>query len=129
MNPRPLFCPSARQVNWLIAVGLVSLGYAMYLRYQAIELTSVGLACAAGPQTWLCSTRKVVTSLFENSVFGWVALVIAALNFIRPNLILFALALAASAFGVVLHNAVLAGLATGVLILSLARPRVVAEEE
>jgi hypothetical protein len=126
---RPLFAPTARQINWLIAIGFVSLGYAMYLRYQAIELTSVGLACAAGPQTWLCWTRKIVTGLFENSVFGWVAVVFAALNFIRPHLFLFSIALAAAAFGVVLHNAVPAGLAAGLLIMSLARPAPAVEEE
>jgi hypothetical protein len=129
MMQRALFIPTARQTNWLIGIGLVSLGYAMYLRYQAIELTSVGLACAAGPQTWLCATRKAATALFENSVFGWVALVIASLNLIRPHLLLFSIALAASAFGVVLHNAVLAGLAAGLLVLSLARPRAATEEE
>jgi hypothetical protein len=126
---RPLFAPTARQTNWLIAIGLVSLGYAMYLRYQAIELTSVGLACAAGPETWLCWTRKIVTALFENSVFGAVALIVAALNFIRPHLLLFSIALAAAAFGVVLHNAVLSGLAAGLLIMSFARPVPAAEEE
>ena len=126
---RPLFAPTARQTNWLIVIGLVSLGYAMYLRYQAIELTSVGLACAAGPQTWLCWTRKIVTALFENSVFGWVAVVFAVLNLIRPHLLLFSIALAAAAFGVVLHNAVPAGLAAGLLIMSLARPAPAAEEE
>lgn len=129
MTQRPLFLPNARQTHWLIVTGFVALGYAMYLRYQAIELTSVGLACAAGPPTWLCSTRKVVTALFENSVFGWVALAAAALNFIRPHVFLFAVALAFAAFGVVLHNAVLAGLAAGLLIMSLARPALVAEEE
>ena len=126
---RPLFAPTARQTNWLIAIGLVSLGYAMYLRYQAIELTSVGLACAAGPETWLCWTRKIVTALFENSVFGAVALIAAALNFIRPHLFLFTVALATAAFGVVLHNAVLSGLAAGLLIMSFARPVPAAEEE
>jgi hypothetical protein len=126
---RPLFAPTARQTNWLIVIGLVSLGYAMYLRYQAIELTSVGLACAAGPQTWLCWTRKIVTALFENSVFGWVAVVFAILNLIRPHLLLFSIALAAAAFGVVLHNAVPSGLAAGLLIMSLARPAPAAEEE
>ncbi|MET0867457.1 MAG: hypothetical protein ABWY35_05100 [Pseudorhodoplanes sp.] len=129
MMSRPLFAPTARQTNWLIAIGLVSLGYAMYLRYQAIELTSVGLTCQSGLQTWLCSMRSWVTTLFENSVFGWVAIAIAILNLIRPHLFLFSIALAAAAFGVVLHNAVLAGLAAGLLIMSLARPRAVAEEE
>ena len=40
----------------------------------------------------------------------------------RPSIVLVALALAAAAFGVVLHNADLAALAAGILILSLARP-------
>jgi hypothetical protein len=129
MTQRPLFAPTARQTNWLLAIGLVSLGYAMYLRYQAIELTSVGLTCQSGVQTWLCSMRSWVTALFENSVFGWVALAVAILNLMRPHLFLFSIALAAAAFGVVLHNAVLAGLAAGLLIMSLARPQAAAEEE
>ena len=129
MDTLPLFSPTARQTNWLIIIGLVSLGYAMYLRYQAIELTSVGLTCQSGVQTWLCTTRSVVTALFERSVFGWVALGVAALNLVRPHLLLFSIALAATAFGLVLHNAVLAGLAAGLLILSLARPVAAAEEE
>ena len=129
MNSRPLFSPTARQTNWLIALGLVSLGYATYLRYMAIEATTVGLACQAGAQTWLCATRKVVTALHEHSVFGWVALAAAILNLIRPHLFLLSIALAAAAFGVVLHNAVLSGLAAGLLIISLARPGPATEEE
>jgi len=129
MNSRPLFSPTARQTNWLIALGLVSLGYATYLRYMAIEATTVGLACQAGAQTWLCATRMVVTALHEHSVFGWVALAAAILNLIRPHLFLLSIALAAAAFGVVLHNAVLSGLAAGLLIISLARPGPSTEEE
>jgi hypothetical protein len=129
MTTRPLFAPTARQTNWLIALGLVSLGYAMYLRYMAIEATTVGLACQAGAQTWLCATRKAVTALHEHSVFGWVALVAAVINLIRPHLFVLSIALAAAAFGVVLHNAVLSGLAVGLLIMSLARPGPSTEEE
>ncbi len=44
------------------------------------------------------------------------------LNLLRPSIVLVALALAAAAFGVVLHNVDLSALAVGVLILSLARP-------
>lgn len=122
-NPRPLFRPTARQTNWLIAIGLLSLGYALYLRYLAIELSSVGLACQAGLQTWLCLTRKVVIGLFTHSVFGFIALGAALLNLIRPSLILFGLGLAAAGFGIVLYNVGLSALAAGLLILSLARPR------
>ncbi len=129
MRQHALFRPTARQCNGLIALGLLSLGYALYLRYLAIEYASVGLACQAGAQTWLCATRKLVTTLFENSVFGWTALAAALLNLVRPTLALFVLGLVAAAFGVVLYNAGLAALAAGLLILSLARPAPAAAEE
>jgi hypothetical protein len=121
--PRGLFMPTPRQANWLIAIGLLSVGYALYLRYLGVEYTSVGLACQAGAQTWLCFTRKIVIALFTNSVFGFVALTAAILNLIRPSLVLLAIGLAAAGFGVVLYNVGLAALAAGLLILSLARPR------
>jgi hypothetical protein len=122
MTSRPLFAPTARQANWLIALGLVSLGYALYLRYMAVELTSVGLACQGGLQTWLCATRKLTMTLFTHSVFGWVALAAAVINLIRPTLTVFALGLAATAFGVVLYNVGLGALAAALLVLSFARP-------
>ena len=62
------------QVQWLLIVGFVTVGYALYLRYLAIEYSSAALACDAGLQTMLCKTRILVTSLFKNSVFGIVAL-------------------------------------------------------
>ena len=42
-----LFLPSARATNFLLIVGFVSIGYALYIRYTALEVSSVGLACAA----------------------------------------------------------------------------------
>jgi hypothetical protein len=122
-----LFLPSARQTNWLLIVGFVALGEALYLRYLAIEHTQVSLACQGGLNTWLCTTFRLTIVLFEHSVFGWVALVAAALNLLRPSLVLVSLALAAAGFGLVLHNAGLAGLAVALLILSLARPAPAAE--
>jgi len=116
-----LFLPSARATNYLLMVGFCSIGYALYLRYLAIEQTPVGLACAAGLDTWLCFSRRIATALFTNSVFGIAALLIAALNLLRPSLVLFAAALAAACFGVVLYNAGLSSLAAGMLVLSLAR--------
>jgi len=119
--PAKLFLPSARATNVLLIVGFVSIGYALYLRYLAIEQASVGLACAAGLNTWLCFTRAVAIALFTNSVFGIAALLIAALNLLRPSLVLFAVALAAACFGIVLYNIALSALAIGLLVLSLAR--------
>jgi hypothetical protein len=119
---RPLFRPTARQLNWLLVIGFLALGQALYLRYLAIENGTVSLACQAGLDTWLCRTFRLTIVLFNHRVFGAVALAVALLNLVRPSLLLVAVALAASAFGVVLHNADLSALAAGVLILSLARP-------
>jgi hypothetical protein len=110
------------QVQWLLVVGFVTVGYALYLRYLAIEFSPVALACDAGLPTILCKTRALATSLFRNSVFGAVALVIAALHVIRPSIVLLTLGLIAAGFGIVLYNVVLSGIAIGLLILGFARP-------
>jgi hypothetical protein len=113
------------QVQWLLIVGFVTVGYALYLRYLAIEFSTVALACDAGQQagqTMLCKTRTLVTSLFRNSVFGVVALVIATLHLIRPSIVLLTGAVIAAGFGIVLYNIGLSGLAIGLLILGFARP-------
>jgi hypothetical protein len=117
-----LFRPSAASLNWVITIGLLALGYAIYLRYLVIEQTQIGLACDGGLKTWLCLSRTVVQAFFENEVFGWVSLGAAVLALIRPTLPLFTIGLAASAFGIVLHNAGLSGLAAALLILCFARP-------
>jgi hypothetical protein len=124
---RPLFLPTARQINWLLLVGFLSIGQALYLRYMALENNTVSLACQAGLNTWLCGTFRLTIVLFNHGVFGYVALAVALLNLVRPSIVLISLALAAAAFGVVLHNADLAALAAGLLILSLARPAPAAE--
>jgi hypothetical protein len=116
-----LFLPSARATNWLLIIGVCSVGYALYMRYLAIERPTVGLACQAGLDTWLCATRRVTIALFTHSVFGWSALIVAALNLLRPSLVLFGVALAAACCGVVLYNNGLASLAVALLVLSLAR--------
>jgi small-conductance mechanosensitive channel len=116
-----LFLPSARATNGLLIVGFCALGYALYLRYLVIELSSVGLACNAGLDTWLCFTRRIVTALFTHWVFGIAALIAAVLNLLRPSLAFFAVALAAADFGIVLYNVALSALAVGFLVVSFAR--------
>jgi hypothetical protein len=125
--PRPLFRPTARQINWLLLVGFLSVGYPLYLRYTAIETPAVALACQAGLDTWLCLARKVATGLFQHSVFGAVALAVAMLNLLRPSIVLVAVALFAAGLGIVLYNVTLAAFAVAVLLLSLARPAAAAE--
>ncbi len=117
-----LFLPSDRQIHWLLIIGFLALGEALYLRYLALEYSTVSLACQGGLKTWLCATFRQVITLHTYSVFGWLALAAAMLHLMRPSLVLAALAIAAAAFGLVLHNADLSGLAVALLILSLARP-------
>ena len=126
MNPW-LFAPSSRQFNLLLIVAFASIGEAIYLRYHAIEYAPVSLACQGGLDTWLCASMRLVIRLFNHSVFGWVALAVAALNLVRPSIVLVAVALAAAGFGLVLHNADLSGLAVALLMLSPARPAPEAE--
>jgi hypothetical protein len=110
------------QVQWLLIVGFVTVGYALYLRYLAVEFSAVSLACDAGLQTMLCKSRVLATALFKNSVFGIVALVIAVLHVIRPSIVLLTGGLIAAGLGIVLYNIGLSGLALGLLILGFARP-------
>jgi hypothetical protein len=120
--PARLFVPPPAALNWVITIGFISLGYAMYLRYLVIEQSRVGIACDTGLKTWLCLSRAVASALFDNQVFGWTALGAAVLTLIRPSVPLFTISLAASAFGIVLYNAALSGLAAALLIMCLARP-------
>jgi prepilin signal peptidase PulO-like enzyme (type II secretory pathway) len=110
------------QVQFLLVIGFVTVGYALYLRYLAVELSTTALACDAGLQTMLCKARTLATSLFKNSVFGIVALVIATLHVMRPSIVLLTGGLIAAGLGIVLYNVALSGLAIGLLILGFARP-------
>jgi hypothetical protein len=119
---KPRFVPTARQTNWLLCIGFLSVGYALYLRYRALEFSDLSLACQAGLQTWLCGTFRLVIVLFNHEVFGAVALGAAVIHLLRPTLTIFAIALAATSFGIVLHNPSLSALAAALLVVSLGRP-------
>ena len=110
------------QVQWLMLVGFLTVGYALYLRYLAIEFSTVALACDAGLRSMLCQARALATVLYKNSVFGITALVIATLHLIRPSIVLMTGGVIAAGFGIVLYNIELSGLAIGLLILGFARP-------
>jgi hypothetical protein len=110
------------QVQFLLIVGFVTVGYALYLRYLAVEFSTVALACDAGLQTMICKMRSLATYLFKNSVFGIAALVIAVLHVLRPSIVLLTGGLIAAGLGIVLYNIVLSGIAIGLLILGFARP-------
>jgi hypothetical protein len=110
------------QVQFLLVVGFATVGYALYLRYLAVEFSTVALACDAGLQSMLCKARALATVLFKNSVFGITALVIATLHVIRPSIVLLTGGLIAAGLGIVLYNIALSGIAIGLLILGFARP-------
>ena len=110
------------QVQWILIVGFLTIGYALYLRYMAVEFAQVRLECEAGLQTMLCKTRLTMTYLFKNYVFGIVALVIATLHFIRPSIVTLTGGLIAACFGIVLYNIGLSGVAIALLILGFSRP-------
>ena len=110
------------QVQFLLVVGFVTVGYALYLRYLAVEFSTVALACDAGLQSMLCKSRALATYLFKNSVFGISAMIIAVLHVMRPSIVLLTLGLIAAGLGIVLYNIALSGIAIGLLILGFARP-------
>jgi len=116
-----LFRPSTRQIGWVLLVGCLSMGGAFYIRYFGIESGQISLACNSGLETPLCRIIRLVTILFRYSVFGWIAIVAALLNVLRPSILFFSVGIAAAGIGLVLHNAGLSAAAVGFLILSLAR--------
>lgn len=119
---RRSFLPGPRITNIIVGLGVGALGWAVYMRYAVLEPSAVGLACEAGARTGTCAVRSVVLTLFGYSVFGIAAVMLATLQLIRPSVVIFTLALIATALGVVLYNNNLASLAAGLLLISFARP-------
>src|SRR5262249_41128665 len=116
------FVPTARQTSWLLIVGFLAVGEALYVRYLAIEHAPVSLACQGWLNTWLCMTFHAAIALYNKSACGWSALIAAVRTVVRPSIVLMTIAIAAGGIGLVLHNAGWAGPAAGLLIMSLARP-------
>ena len=118
----PLYRPTPRQACVLAIFAAAALGYGFFIRYQAIEQSAVGIACASEGTGWLCASRRTAIALFTPQAFGIAALGVALLNLLRPSLVLWALALLAAGAGIVLYNTALSALAVAILIFSLARP-------
>lgn len=116
-----LFRPGPRSLNWLIPLGMGTLGWALYMRYMMVEPALVRLACDAGLQSAGCYARSAVLVLMEWSIFGIVALAAAVVHLIAPSLAAFAVALVFSACALVFHNEIAGALAVMLLILSFAR--------
>jgi hypothetical protein len=120
LNP---FKPSGRAVLILSLLVVAAVGLALYLRYDIIQNTPIGLACEAGEQSLICTVRLAAIHLFVRSIFGWTAIVAALLQLWRPNVVAFAIGLLSASFGLVLYNTRLSALAVALLVLSLARAR------
>jgi hypothetical protein len=118
-----LFKPSGRAVLILSPLVVAAVGLALYLRYDIIQNTPIGLACEAGEQSLTCAVRLAAIHLFVRSIFGWTAVVAALLQLWRPNVVAFAIGLLSASFGLVLYNTRLSALAVALLVLSLARAR------
>ncbi|MFG1358113.1 hypothetical protein [Xanthobacter pseudotagetidis] len=117
-----LFRPGPRTLNWLIPLGMGTVGWALYIRYLVLEPALVRLACEAGLESAQCYTRTAVLALYNWDVFGAIALAAAAVQLIRPSLPAFAVALAFSGLALVFHNELAGALAAMALMLSFARP-------
>lgn len=119
---RSLFRPTTREAAVLGVTALLALGFALAMRYLAIENTPLGLACDAGDSRFVCTARKTVLAFSQATLFGGVALGAALMNMIRPSLALCGIALAGAGMGLVLYNTSLSAVAIAVLAFSLARP-------
>lgn len=119
---RPLFLPTPRQSIVLAVLAAVSVSHALFVRYFAIEQTSVSLACQAGAETWLCASMRLLLALHIPPSLGIAALIAAVLNLARPSVVLLGFALVAAGHGLVIYNTPLSALAVALLLLSFARP-------
>jgi hypothetical protein len=106
----------------IAVLGLAALGIALYLRYVIIQNSGIGVACEAGEESLTCKVRLTVILMFVDSVFGWVAMIAAAIQLWRPNVVVFAVGVVFALFGLVLYNTRASALAVALLVLSLARP-------
>jgi hypothetical protein len=119
---RRLYLPSKRATVVLAVLGVTVVSTALYLRYGVIQNTPIGLACEAGEESLLCTVRLAVILLFVRNVFGLVAIVAAAVQLWRPNIVALTVGLVSALLGLVLYNTRASALAAGMLVLSLARP-------
>jgi uncharacterized membrane protein len=116
-----LFRPSGRAALILSLLAVAAVGFALYLRYNIIQNTPIGLACEAGEQSLTCTLRLAAIHVFVRSIFGSTAVVAALLQLWRPNVVVFGIGLISAAFGLVLYNTRLSALAVALLVLSFAR--------
>ena len=116
------FSPFRRAAAIIAVLGIAALGTALFLRYFIVQNTEIGIACETGADTLTCKFRLAVIMLFVRGAFGWGALIAAAIQLWRPNVLTFAAGIVFALLGLVLYNTRASALAAGLLVLSLARP-------
>jgi hypothetical protein len=117
-----LFRPSFNQIALLAGIAVCAVGYAMTLRYYAIEYSPVALACDSGGGYWICPSRKIALAFSQAGAFGIIAVAAAVLALLRPAVVFWAIGLLAAGFGLVLYNTASSALAVALLLFSLSRP-------
>jgi len=116
-----LFIPTVRRLAALFAMVVLTVCCACWLRFGVLEDRAVGLLCRQGPGDWLCFVRSAATFSYEHALLGSLAILLAAVNLVRPSFRMFAVGTVAAMIGAVLYNVGGAGIAITLLILSLAR--------
>jgi hypothetical protein len=116
-----LSVPVVRQLLALLAIVVPTIACAFWLRFAVLEDRAVGLLCRQGSGDWLCVVRNAATFSYEHALLGSFAVLIAAVNLVRPAYVTFAVAAVAATIGAILYNVGGAGIAITLLILSLAR--------
>lgn len=105
-----------------MALTALSIVCAMALRFGLIENAPLGVACDASGGSFVCTLRHITIVLFNQGVFGGLALAMAGLNLWRPTVPGTAVALSAAGLGLTLYNTAAAAFACGLIVLALARP-------
>ena len=115
-----LFIPTVRRWAVLFAIVVVTVCCACWLRFGILEDRALGLLCRQGAGGWLCLVRSAATFLYEHSLLGFLATLLAIVNLVWPSFRTFVLGTVAATIGAVLYNVGGAGIAITLLILSLA---------
>jgi cell division protein FtsL len=113
--------PMVRLLVVLLATVVPTVTGTFWLRFAILENRAVGLSCREGSEDWLCLVRNAATFSYEYALLGSFAVLIAAVNLVRPSYVTFAVAAVAATIGAILYNVGGAGIAITLLILSLAR--------
>jgi hypothetical protein len=116
------FLPTPRETNFLLLLGFLTLGAAIYLRQSLSDTEALAALCIGGSPRPACSLYRFLTELSALEFFGVVALFAAALHFWRPEIKLFSVALVATILGLFLGNIGVSAFAAAILVVAFARP-------